>query len=59
MKKRAAKKLHNRDEVEIKVDGQWFPGYVLGTPKELGGRIIVPVQSEQVGFRWAYHCDIR
>lgn len=50
MRKRDAKKLHNRDQVEICVDGAWSPGYVLGEISESEGRILVPVQSRDHGF---------
>jgi hypothetical protein len=59
MRKRDALKLHNRDEVEVKIDGKWSPGYILGDPKEESGRVILPVQSPQWGYIQVDHTDIR
>lgn len=60
MRKQTAKKLHNRDEVEVRVDGNWYPGYVLGTPTEIAGRILIPVQSTKYGWLPDIdHTDVR
>jgi hypothetical protein len=32
MQIRYAKKLHNRDEVEVKLDKDWVSGYIVGDP---------------------------
>jgi len=32
MQIRYAKKLHNRDEVEVKIDKDWVRGYIVGDP---------------------------
>jgi hypothetical protein len=32
MQIRYAKKLHNRDEVEVKIDKDWVLGYIVGDP---------------------------
>ena len=71
MRARQAMKLHNRDEVEVRMDGKWSRGYVLGEPcpsglegkrkstLPKGARVIVPVQSEQHGFISVDHTDLR
>lgn len=72
MRKRDALKLHNRDEVEVRVDGKWSPGYVLGDPQMKKGSIIrtgepyedytyvmIPVQSQQHGYIHVHHTDVR
>lgn len=60
MRKRDAKKLHNRDEVEVRTsEGRWEHGYVLGTPEEIGGRIIIPVQTPSEGYKQVDHVDVR
>jgi hypothetical protein len=60
MNKLNARKLHNRDQVEVRVaPSTWVPGMVLGEWHEEGGKIIVPVQTEGHGFISVYHTDIR
>lgn len=60
MRKREAMKLHNRDEVRVKShDGTWGHGYVLGEPREVENRVIVPVNSDSDGYREVDHTDIR
>jgi hypothetical protein len=59
MRKRDALKLHNRDEVEVRIDGKWTHGYILGSPKEESGRVIIPVKSPQWGYIQVDHTDIR
>ncbi len=51
MRAKDAKKLHNRDEVEVQVEpGVWEPGYVLGEPREEVGRVIIPVPTRSHGW---------
>lgn len=72
MRKRDALKLHNRDEVEVRVGGEWSPGYVLGDPAVQEGTITrtgeppqpysyvtVPVCSQKHGYIHAHHTDVR
>lgn len=60
MRLQQAKKLHNRDEVRVRAtDGQWEQGYVLGEPKQVGKRILVPVQTHGDGWREVDHTDVR
>lgn len=61
MRLRDAAQLHNRDEVLVRTpDGKdWEQGYVLGSPKRVGGRILVPVQTPQNGWREVDHVDVR
>ena len=61
MRFRDAKKLHNRDEVKVRTpDGVvWEHGYILGEPKEVDGRIIIPVTTQFWGFREVDHTDVR
>lgn len=57
---RHAKKLENRDEVEVrKTTGGWEHGYVLGSPKVMDKIIIIPVQTPSDGFREVSHFDVR
>jgi hypothetical protein len=57
---RNALKLHNRDEVQVRVDsGQWESAYVLGDPYRKGTVVMVPVQSKSLGFKEVPHTDIR
>jgi len=61
MNLKQAKQLHNRDEVQIRTpDGKdWEQGYVLGDPRKIEGRIIVPVYNPQNGYREVDHSDLR
>jgi hypothetical protein len=59
MRARDALKLHNRDEVEVRTEDGWEPGYVLGEPYPLAGRVIVPVQTRTQGWREVDHTDVR
>jgi hypothetical protein len=57
---RYAKKLDNCDEVEVRLGpGEWVPGYVLGSPKMVGTRLIIPVMSSQGGFQEVDYTDVR
>jgi hypothetical protein len=61
MKLRDAKKLENRDQVEVRKDiGGWEYGYVLGSPRLVTPKLlIIPVQSPSAGFREVSHKDVR
>lgn len=59
MRKRDAAKLHNRDQVEVRVNGEWSRGYVLGEPREAMKVVIVPVQSDKHGFLLMAHTEVR
>jgi hypothetical protein len=60
MNKLNARKLENRDQVEVRVaPATWVLGMVLGSWREDGGKIIVPVQTEGHGFIEAVHTDLR
>jgi hypothetical protein len=60
MRAREAKKLHNHDEVLVRTpEGEWEQGYILGQPKEVAGRIILPVQTPQNGWREVDHTDVK
>ena len=59
MKKQDAKRLHNRDEVEVRTSNGWEYGYVLGEPHEEARRIIIPVQTTSDGWMQVDHTDIR
>ena len=60
MKYRDAKKLHNRDEVEVRVGpGEWEPGKILGEVIVLPKMVSVPVLSKTLGFASVTHRDIR
>ena len=63
MRKSEAKKLHNRDEVKVRVDNgdglKWEYGYVLGEPYEVAGRIIIPVNTPSAGWLEVDHTDVR
>ena len=59
MNKKQAMKLHNRDEVEIKVDNIWGMGYVLGEPLEQNSKVIIQVQHNELGFIEVDHNQIR
>lgn len=59
MRNRDALKLHNRDEVEVKVQGtERHPSYVLGEPQEQDGRVYVPVLSDQLGYVVLDHTEV-
>lgn len=59
MKLRNALKLDNRDEVEVRVGpGKWVPGYLLGSPRQVEKRVIIPVQSK-CGYMEVDHTDVR
>ncbi|RDJ34926.1 MAG: hypothetical protein DWQ19_08815 [Crenarchaeota archaeon] len=59
MRKQEAQKLQNRDEVEVRIDTTWEPGYVLGNPTEVSGRVIIPVWSNCGGYAELDHTDVR
>lgn len=68
MRYRDAKKLHNRDEVEVcisrKDPAEWDRGYVIGDPKliEIEGRKVVEVtvDTEEHGLLFAIpHTELR
>ena len=60
MNKLQARRLHNRDQVEVRVaPATWVSGMILGEPREEGGKIIVPVQTEGHGFIEVYHTEVR
>jgi hypothetical protein len=58
MRKSEAKKLHNRDQVEVRTSNGWEMAYVLGEPREEAGRIIVPVQTASNGWIEVDHTDV-
>jgi len=60
MNKLQARRLHNRDQVEVRVaPATWVSGMVLGEPREEGGKIILPVQTEANGFMEVVHTEVR
>lgn len=59
MQKRYAKILHNEDEVQVRVNGFWSNGYVVGDVREIENMIIIDVQSELHGYIEVSHLDIR
>jgi hypothetical protein len=59
MRKRDALKLHNRDEVKVRAGDSWVDGYVLGSPREENGRVIIPVQTLTDGWKEVDHTDVR
>lgn len=63
MRFRDAKKLHNRDEVKVRISGtrHFEYGYVLGEPYLSKDKkiIFVPVQSPTDGFHTVTHKDVR
>ena len=61
MDKRFARRLHNRDQVEVRVGREWIPGYVLGDPStaSMDGAVYVDVQTE-IGLLYSVrHTDLR
>jgi hypothetical protein len=61
MQKRYAKKLHNRDQVEIRIDGSWVYGYILGDPILTKDNKVITfeVQTESYGLQIVNHLEIR
>jgi hypothetical protein len=61
MRLRNAKKLENRDQVQVRREtGEWEYGYVLGTPSLVSPKLlIIPVQSPSDGFRSVSHTEVR
>lgn len=59
MRKRDAVKLANRDEVEVRVDGEWLHGRVLGEVREERGVLLIPVMGERFGYHAVSHRDVR
>jgi len=61
MEKRYAQKLHNRDEVMVRVDsGEWVRGYVVGDPIIGPYNIYVPVETISHGFfPMVHHLDLK
>lgn len=53
-------KLHNRDEVQVRIGrDNWEFGYVLGEPYRKGNVVMVPVQSKSLGFKEVVHTEVR
>jgi hypothetical protein len=67
MRARYAKKLHNRDQVEVRVEpGQWVVRHVLGNPRvvedreHLQGGVFVTTLSEDGSIQGNIrHTDLR
>jgi hypothetical protein len=62
MQKRYAERLHNRDQVEVRVDGKWTLGYVLGDPAISKDKktLWFHIQTDSHGFLdMVHHRDIR
>ena len=62
MKLEQALQLHNRDEVQVRTPNgkSWEPGYVLGEPRKMAaGLLIIPVQTQNNGWREVDHTDVR
>jgi hypothetical protein len=60
MRLRLARKLHNRDQVEVRVaPNTWVIGYVLGESHEENGQLNIPVEVEGHGYMVVKHTDIR
>lgn len=59
MRLRNAKRLANRDQVEVRIDGNWLRGYVLGEPRMEHGVLLIPVMGDQFGYHTVTHLDVR
>lgn len=59
MRYKLAVKLHNRDEVEVKINGKWENGYLLGEPFIVGKLVYLPVQSIFSGYNIVSHFEVR
>jgi len=61
MQKRFAKKLHNRDEVEVKMDGDWIHGYIVGdsTVSRDGKFYWFDIQTQNGFVSGVSHRDLR
>lgn len=61
MKKKYAKKLHNGDEVKVRVEPkQWISGYIVGNVMETFEGIFVNVQAETNGYlSMVHHTDLK
>lgn len=61
MKLQYARKLHNRDEVEVKVDKDWVNGYVVGdsTQSQDGKTYWFNIQTPNGFMSGVCHKDLR
>lgn len=60
MEKRYARRLHNRDQVEVRVGpGEWSYGYVLGDAWETSEGVFVNVQTQAGYMQNIRHTDLR
>ena len=60
MRKAAANKLHDRDEVKVRIGTDWIPGYVCGDPKITDEGTFVSVLTGSEGYlHRVHHTDIR
>jgi hypothetical protein len=60
MRAREAMKLHNRDQVQIRIaNKKWEYGYVLGDPYRHGAIVMVTVSSRENSYRVVPHTEIR
>ena len=61
MQIRYAKKLHNRDEVEVKIDKDWVLGYIVGDPvlSKDGKKYYFDVQTVNGFVSGVHHQDLK
>lgn len=61
MQKKYAEKLHNRDEIEVKVNKNWVKGYVLGdSAKSSDGKTLYfHIQTDEGFLDMVSHKDLR
>ncbi len=60
MRRRDAIKLHDRDEVEVRIEpGTWLTGHVLGDPVPTTAGVFVPVQTATLGYGHYLHTEVR
>jgi hypothetical protein len=60
MRAREAIKLHNKDQVQIRIaNGVWEYGYVLGSPYKHESVVLIQVTSRKNSYRVVPHTEIR
>lgn len=59
MNKKNAKRLTNRDEIEVRVNGKWIYGYLIGDARETPNGVFVSAVTDEGYIQDIRHSDIR
>lgn len=51
--------MRSARRLEVRIDGNWLRGYVLGEPRMEHGVLLIPVMGDQFGYHTVTHLDVR